>query len=86
MKIKTHYQEVRELSKNLIVTRLHMLMEAKELEKERDALKKTFCDDGMEEVDRALNEVFDKVAQSQNDITELAKILQHYADELEASK
>ena len=84
--IKTHYQEVRALSKDLIVTCLAMLMAAKELEKERDALKKTFCDDGMEEVDRSLKEILDKLAQSQNDMTELAKILQNYADGLEASK
>lgn len=86
MMIKAHYQEIRELRIQLIRTCLEMLTEAQKLEKERDTLKKTFCDDGMEEVDRLVHEVLDKLAQSQSDMTKLAQILQQYADGLEASK
>ena len=84
--IKTHYQEVRKLSENLIRNCLAMLIEAQKLEKEWDILKKTFCDDGIEEVDKTLGEILDKISRSQADMTTLAKILQSYANDLEASK
>lgn len=84
--IKTHYQEVRSLSVKMILNCLAMLKEAQKLEKEWEILKKTFCDDGIEEVDKSVSEILDKISQSQTDMTTLAKILTSYADDLEASK
>ena len=86
MIIYTHHKEVRDLARDIGVKCLNMLMASQALETDFDTLKKSFADDGIEELDHCIGGILDALAQSQNDMVALADILTTYADELEATK
>ncbi len=84
--IHSNYHEIRVLVREIAMLCLTMLTEAKELESELNTLKKSFSDDGIREIDRCMGEIFDTIDRYQGDMADLTKLLQHYADGLEATK
>ena len=86
MIIHANYQEVRALARQIGTLCLTMLELGKELEGDLNTLKKTLSDDGIEEIDRCLNGIFDALGLCQTDMIELSKTLFAHAARLEATK
>lgn len=86
MIIKTDYQRVRELARDVGVLSKVMILLCQGLNCDLEELKKTFSDDGIEAVDRCVKDIFDAFGQCQNDMVELVKNLLDYAAGLEKTK
>ena len=86
MKIKTNYEEVEQLSFSITVLCQTILLEAQELECALNTLKKTFADDGIEEIDQCLDGIFLALDDSQEDMTGLVSLLYQHASALRDSK
>lgn len=86
MMLHTDYQKVRDLGKKVGTLCLTMLELANELDADLETLKKTFSDDGIQQIEGCLNGIFDALALHQQDMVELAKTLISFADRLEATK
>lgn len=86
MIIRTNYEEVEQLAFSLTVLFQTILIEAQELESALNTLKKTFADDGIEEIEQCLDGVFLALDDSQADMTDLVSLLYQHASALRESK
>ena len=86
MIINTDYAQVRDMARNIGVQCLAMLEQARELSGDLARLKKTLGDDGMEAVDRCVNDMMTALDERQQDMVALTKHLMSYADGLAQTK
>jgi hypothetical protein len=82
----TDYKQVRQLAKNILLDDRKMIELTDELQTKLNALKGTFLDDGIDQVESTVNALTKKLKSAQASFSTVAGELAEYASILQSGK